>query len=273
MKFSKSETSDAQHRGAMRRLIERVLKIALPILFGVALIAAWHLAVVATETKVVPGPWKVVVGMGQLNDRGVLIPYVLASLRRVAIGYLIAVVLGVPLGLWMGLSLRVFAAANPLVQILRPISPIAWIPIAIVLFGIGEAAPVFLIALAGVLPIASSVATHVRTVPPMYLAAARNFGLSTGAIIWRVLFPAVLPRMLSSLRLALGVCWIVVVAAEMIAVDSGLGYLIIDSRNAGKRYDLVVAGMVLVGAIGLILDLSFRGLERMKSVRWGFRQT
>ena len=77
--------------------------------------------------------------------------------------------------------------------------------------------------------------------------------------------------MLSMLRLALGVCWIVVVAAEMIAVDSGLGYLIIDSRNAGKRYDLVVAGMVLVGAIGLVLDLSFRLLERVRSVRWGFR--
>jgi NitT/TauT family transport system permease protein len=79
--------------------------------------------------------------------------------------------------------------------------------------------------------------------------------------------------MLSSLRVALGVCWIVVVAAEMIAVDSGLGYLIIDARNAGKRYDLVIAGMVLVGGVGLLLDLLFRGLERMRSVRWGFRST
>jgi NitT/TauT family transport system permease protein len=105
----------------------------------------------------------------------------------------------------------------------------------------------------------------------MFLAAARNFGLGEAAIIRRVLFPAVLPQMLSSLRLALGVCWIVVVAAEMIAVDSGLGYLIIDARNAGKRYDLVVAGMVLVGAIGLVFDLSFRLLERVRSVRWGFR--
>lgn len=245
----------------------------LPILFGAALVVAWHGAVIATGTKVVPTPWKVVLGMRELYERGVLLPYVLASLRRVAIGYAIAVVLGVPLGLWMGLSVRVFAAANPLVQILRPISPIAWIPVAIVLFGIGEAAPVFLIVLAGMLPIASSVATQVRAVPPMYLAAARNFGLGTAATIRRVLFPAVLPRMLGSLRIALGVCWIVVVAAEMIAVDSGLGYLIIDSRNAGKRYDLVVAGMVLVGAVGLLLDLCFRLLERMKSVRWGFRST
>jgi NitT/TauT family transport system permease protein len=170
----------------------------------------------------------------------------------------------------MGRSSVVAAAANPLVQILRPISPIAWIPIAIVLFGIGEGAPIFLIALAGLLPIASSVAAMTETVPPMFLQAARNFGLSEPAIVRRVLFPAILPQLLATLRTTLGICWIVVVAAEMIAVDSGLGYLIIDSRNAGKRYDLVVAGMVLVGAIGLLLDAAFRLLERARSVRWGF---
>ncbi len=242
----------------------------LPLAFAVALLVAWQLAVAATGTNVVPGPLQVARGLRELAERGVLVRYTLDSVRRVAIGYAIAVVLGIPLGLWMGRSATVFAAANPLVQLLRPISPIAWIPIAIVIWGVGEAAPIFLIALAGLLSIASAVAAHVRTVPPMFLAAARNFGLGEAAILRRVLFPAVLPNLLSSLRGALGVCWIVVVAAEMIAVDSGLGYLIIDSRNAGKRYDLVVAGMVLVGAIGLLLDLIFRLLERMRSVRWGF---
>jgi NitT/TauT family transport system permease protein len=186
------------------------------------------------------------------------------------IGYAIACVVGIPLGLWMGRSKRVFAAANPLVQILRPISPIAWIPIAIVMWGIGEGAPIFLIVLSGVFPICSTVASTVETVPPMYLQAGRNFGLGEVAILRRILFPAILPQLLATLRTALGVCWIVVVAAEMIAVDSGLGYLIIDSRNAGKRYDLVVAGMVLVGLIGFLLDLAFRGLERLPFVRWGF---
>jgi NitT/TauT family transport system permease protein len=208
--------------------------------------------------------------MRELWERGVLVGYAIDSLRRVAVGYAIAVAIGIPLGLWMGLSTSVFAAANPLVQILRPISPIAWIPIAIVLFGIGDGAPIFLIALAGVFPIASSVAAQVRSVPPMFLAAARNFGLGEAAIIRRVLFPAVLPQMLSMLRLALGVCWIVVVAAEMIAVDSGLGYLVIDARNAGKRYDLVVAAMLLIGAIGLVLDLGFRRIERIRALEWGF---
>jgi NitT/TauT family transport system permease protein len=250
---------------------ERLVRILLPIAGAIVLLDAWDIAVQLTATRVVPGPKQVALGLRELYGNGKLVRYTLDSMRRVAIGYAIAVATGVPLGLWMGLSSRVFAAANPLVQLIRPISPIAWIPIAIVLFGIGEGAPIFLIALAGSLPIASSVAAHVRTVPPMFLHAAQNFGLSQLAIVRRVLFPAVLPQMLSSLRLALGVCWIVVVAAEMIAVDSGLGYLIIDSRNAGKRYDLVVAGMVLVGAIGLILDLLFRLFERMPSVRWGFR--
>jgi len=243
----------------------------LPLVLAALLLGAWQLAITVTDAHVVPGPLEVLRGLDELANRGVLVGYILDSLRRVLVGFGIAVALGVPLGLWMGLSPTVFAAVNPLIQILRPISPIAWIPIAIVFWGIGEAAPIFLIALAGFFPIASSVPAHVREVPTMFVHAARNFGLSTPQIIRRALFPAVLPPLISTLRLSLGVCWIVVVAAEMIAVDSGLGYLIIDARNAGKRYDLVVAGMVLVGAVGLLLDLSFRLLEQMPSVRWGFR--
>jgi NitT/TauT family transport system permease protein len=86
-----------------------------------------------------------------------------------------------------------------------------------------------------------------------------------------VVFPAALPKMIVGLRIALGIAWLVVVAAEMIAVDSGLGYLVIDSRNSGKRYDLVVAAMLIIGLLGLALDLVFRRLERLRSVRWGFR--
>ncbi len=85
------------------------------------------------------------------------------------------------------------------------------------------------------------------------------------------MFPAALPQILVGLRIALGIAWLVVVAAEMIAVDSGLGYLVIDSRNSGKRYDLVVAAMLLIGVIGLVLDIGFRRLEKLRSVRWGFR--
>ena len=112
----------------------------------------------------------------------------------------------------------------------------------------------------------------VRNVPSMFRRAGRNFGLSPArSCCARVVLPAALPQMLVGLRIALGIAWLVVVAAEMIAVDSGLGYLVIDARNAGKRYDLVVAAMILIGVIGLALDLGIRRVETLKSVRWGFR--
>ena len=111
----------------------------------------------------------------------------------------------------------------------------------------------------------------VRGVAQVHVQAARNFGFSTARLLWSVLLPAVLPRLIVGLRLALGIAWLVVVAAEMIAVDSGLGYLIIDARNAGKRYDLVVAGMLLIGLTGLVLDLAARRIERVRALRWGFR--
>ena len=113
-------------------------------------------------------------------------------------------------------------------------------------------------------------ALGVRNVPVVYIQAGRNFGLSTSALMTRVIIPAVLPRILVGLRIAFGIAWLVLVAAEMIAVDSGLGYLIIDSRNAGQRYDLVVGGMLLIGVIGLLLDTLIRLTERLQFVKWAF---
>jgi len=156
-------------------------------------------------------------------------------------------------------------------QILRPISPIAWIPVAIIFFGVGDRAAIFLIFLASFFPIVVACVGGVSSVPPVLRSAGRNFGLSTPQLLMRVIFPAALPQILVGVRIALGIAWLVVVAAEMIAVDSGLGYLVIDSRNSGKRYDLVVAAMLMIGIIGLALDFSFRKLERIKPVRWGFR--
>src|SRR5262249_55827500 len=150
-------------------------------------------------------------------------------------------------------------------QILRPISPIAWIPLAILWFGVTEWAPIFLIFLASVFPISVSATAAVQNIQQVYLRAARNFGLSRGQLFRQVILPATLPQILTGLRIALGIAWLVVVAAEMIVVNpqtGGLGYLIIDARNAGSRYDLVVAGMVMIGLIGLLLDLLVRQLER-----------
>jgi NitT/TauT family transport system permease protein len=112
----------------------------------------------------------------------------------------------------------------------------------------------------------------VHSVPAVYIDAGRNFGLNPARLLIRVLYPAVMPQLIVGLRITLGIAWLVVVAAEMIAVSSGLGFLIIDARNAGNRYDLVVAGMVLIGAIGLLLDMGMRSLERVRSLRWGYSE-
>ena len=187
-----------------------------------------------------------------------------------AIGFGTAAAIGIPLGLSLGWYPAANQVLNPVLQILRPISPIAWIPIAIVLFGIGDHAAIFLVFLGAFFPIVVACVGGVSNVPSIFRRAGRNFGLSPAQLLARVVFPAALPQILIGLRIALGIAWLVVVAAEMIAVDSGLGYLVIDSRNSGKRYDLVVAAMLLIGVIGLALDIGFRRLEKIRSVRWGF---
>ena len=255
-----------------RRPGGRTLQIVLPVLVAGVLLLGWALATRLSGSEVFPTPLEVGRGIVELARKGLLLKYVTASLFRVTIGFVGAVLVGVPLGLVLGWFERLFLAFNPIIQILRPISPIAWIPLAILWFGVDDRAPVFLIFLASVFPIVVSTMAAVQNIHPVYLRAAQNFGLGRPALFRRVIFPAVLPQVLTGIRIAIGVAWLVVVAAEMIAVNSGLGYLIIDARNAGKRYDLVVAGMAIIGLIGLTLDLLIRQLETFDEVRWGYRQ-
>jgi len=243
----------------------------LPLGAAALLVALWHAAVRASGTTVFPSPGAVALGLFELARKGLLLRYVRDSLIRVAAGFGGALVAGVPLGVLLGWYPRAARAVNPVIQFLRPISPLAWIPVAIVLFGVNDRAAIFLIFLASLFPILVAAMNGVRGVPAMYRQAGRNFGLSPGALLARVVFPASLPELLSGIRIALGIAWLVVVAAEMIAVNSGLGYLVIDSRNAGKRYDLVVAAMVLIGLIGLALNVGVARIARLRAVRWGFR--
>lgn len=245
-------------------------KVGLPICVAAMFLAVWDGSVRLSGSDLFPKPFDVARGIIELLQKGLLLKYVVASLFRVTWGFTLAVLVGVPFGLVLGWYGRAFQAFNPMIQIFRPISPIAWIPVAILWFGITDAAPVFLIFLASVFPITVSAIAAVQNMQPVYLRAARNFGLSRAQLFRRVVFPACLPQLLTGIRIALGIAWLVVVAAEMIAVNSGLGYLIIDARNAGKRYDLVVAGMVMIGLIGLVLDLLVRQLEKFDEVRWGY---
>jgi NitT/TauT family transport system permease protein len=242
-----------------------------PILAAAFLLALWHFSVLWTKTNIFPSPLSVEKGIVELFHKHVLWADIGDSLRRVAIGFGSAILIGVPFGLFLGCNPAVNQVVNPVIQLLRPISPIAWIPVAIIFFGIGDRAAIFLIFLGAIFPILVACVSGVSAVPAIYRSAARNFGLSTPQLIAKVIFPAALPQILIGARIALGIAWLVVVAGEMIAVDSGLGYLVIDSRNSGKRYDLVVAAMLMIGLIGLALDLAFRRLEKIRSVRWGFR--
>ena len=237
-------------------------RIGFPLATGLILVGLWWFSVAWSGTNIFPSPADVIRGLTALARRHILGGYIADSLFRVAAGYAAAVVLGIPLGMLLGWYAQAGRAVNPLIQMLRPISPLAWMPLAVIWFGVTDIAPIFLIFLASLFPVVVTTMNGVRNVPPMYLQAGRNFGLSTAQIIRRVVFPAVLPRIFVGLRIAFGVAWIVLVAAEMIAVDSGLGYLIIDARNAGKRYDLVVGGMLVIGIIGLLLDAGFRAVQR-----------
>jgi NitT/TauT family transport system permease protein len=243
-----------------------------PVAFIAALLVAWQVAVSRHPGYILPGPWGVVEGIVDLVRHGFLFKYIVASLFRVTWGFGLAAILAIPLGLTIGWYRRSELALNPLLQLFRPISPLAWIPLAILWFGVGDASSIFLIFLGCFFPLLLTAINSVRNIPSVYINAGRNFGLRPTDLVYRVLYPAVVPQLLVGLRITLGVAWLVVVAAEMIAVDSGLGFLIVDARNAGNRYDLVVAGMVIIGLIGLLLDTAMRSLEKVKSFRWAYSE-
>jgi NitT/TauT family transport system permease protein len=247
------------------------MKKVLPSLIMAALlIALWWVLVDVTQSVIFPTPWQVLQAMIELARDGTLFEHIGASLFRVGTGFGLAVAFAIPLGLWMGWVQGAYTTLNPIFQILRPISPIAWIPISILWFGVGNESPIFLIFISSVFPMIVQTVSGVHTIERRYLRAAENFGVSRATLFRQVVIPAVLPQVIIGMRIGLGVAWLVVVAAEMIALRSGLGFLIIDSRNAGNRYDLVIAGMIIIGLIGLSLDGLMRLLEGHRLVRWRY---
>ncbi len=250
--------------------MDRLNRIWPPLLVLGVIVVLWWAAIVHSGSLIFPSPQQVAAGALELARDGTLWQHIAASLVRVATGFLLALVVALPLGLWMGRVDGAYRTLNPIFQIMRPISPIAWIPIAILWFGVGDVAPVFLIFLAAVFPLIVQTSAGVHAIDARYLRAAENFGVPRAKLFRQVIVPAVLPEVLTGMRIALGVAWLVVVAAEMIVRSSGLGFLIMDARNAGNRYDLVVAAMIIIGLIGLGLDALMRRLEGLKQVRWRY---
>lgn len=249
---------------------ERLSKILPPLAVMALVIAVWWTVVVKTESPIFPTPWQVVTGTLELAEDGTLWEHIGSSLFRVGCGFGLAMLVAIPLGLWMGWVGGAYRTFNPIFQMLRPISPIAWIPLAILWFGMDDISPIFLIFISSVFPMIVQTTSGVHTIERRYLRAAANFGVSRSVLFRQVVIPAVLPEIIIGMRIGIGVAWLVVVAAEMIALRSGLGYLIMDSRNAGNRYDLVIASMIIIGLIGLLLDGITRLLERMKTVKWRY---
>jgi NitT/TauT family transport system permease protein len=249
---------------------DKLKRILPPLAVMAVLVVTWWIVVVETESAIFPTPWQVVTGALELAQDGTLWDHIGASLFRVGTGFLLAMLFAIPLGLWMGWVGGAYTTLNPIFQMLRPISPIAWIPLAILWFGVGDVSPIFLIFISSVFPMMVQTTSGVHTIERRYLRAAANFGVSRYTLFRQVVIPAVLPQIIVGMRIGIGVAWLVVVAAEMIALRSGLGYMIMDSRNAGNRYDLVIAGMIIIGIIGLLLDGTTRLLEKLKTVRWRY---
>ena len=217
---------------------------------------------------VFPGPSKVIIGLWELTAGGTLFKHSVASLFRVTTGFYFAMFLGIPLGILLGRLESARLLLNPIIQFLRPISPLAWIPLSMLWFGIGDTPAVFLIFLSSFFPLVVSTTVAVCSINPIYFQVASNFNFSRSEVVLKIIIPAIIPEVVTALRLTVTIAWLVVVAAEMIAVKSGLGYLILDSRNA-LRMDYVMDAMIAIGIIGICLDRLIVQLNRIKAVAWG----
>ena len=188
------------------------------------------------------------------------------SLQRVLVGFAIGAGLALPLGLLMGAREWVHQLFDPLVQVLRPIPPIAYIPLSILWFGLGNPPAYFLISLGAFFPVLMNTIAGVRSVDAIYVRAARNLGAGEGVLFRRVILPAATPYILTGVRVGMGVAFIVVIVAEMIAVNSGLGYRILEAREF-LWSDKIIAGMLTIGLAGLGIDLGMNALNR-RLLRW-----
>ena len=196
---------------------------------------------------------------------------VITSLFRVGFGFALSVGLAIPMGLWMGMRIKPRLAFLPIINFFRNLSPLAWMPFAVTWFGIGDVSPIFLIFLAAFFPLVLATLAAVANIPSVYFRVAKDVGMSVSAQIWRVTMPAILPQIITALRVTAGLSWVVLVAAEMVAGAGGLGFAIWDDHN-GLRPDLILVDMTMIGFIGIAIDILIQRMTKMPSVRWGYER-
>ncbi len=233
------------------------------VLLPLAVLAIWEWACRAELVRkaLLPPASAVAAEVWRLAASGDLWEHLWASILRVLEGYAIAAGLALALGVAIGISSVLARLSDLLIQVLRPIPPIAWIPLAILWFGIGETSKVFIIFLGAFFPIVVNVVDGIRGTDQRYVELAQVLEVSRSKLIRRVVLPGAMPSVMTGLRVGLGSAWVCVVAAELIAAERGIGYLIVDGREL-SRPDVVVAGMIIIGVIGKAMDLMLRFAER-----------
>jgi sulfonate transport system permease protein len=240
----------------------RTSRLAQYLLLPVVIVAAWELAARtgAVQNTLLPPPSAVLAAFWNLLVHGRLLANAGASLERVLAGFALAAVLGLSVGVAMGTSRAGGRLGDLVIQVLRPIPPIAWIPLAILWFGIGEPSKIFIIFLGAVFPIVINTLEGIRSTDRRYVELARALEVPRARFVRKVILPGALPAISTGLRVGLGNAWVCVVAAELIAADKGVGFIIMDGREL-SRTDVVIAGMVTIGIIGKLMDVALKHLE------------
>jgi NitT/TauT family transport system permease protein len=209
------------------------------------------------------GPLEGFAALVRLLAEGEVMVHVGVSLRRVLVGLAAGLAIGVPVGLLVGASRGFERLAGPAFQFLRMISPLSWMPIAVMAFGVGDAPVHVLLGLAAVWPVMLNTAAGVRALDPRWLMLARSLAASRWETLWRVVLPGILGHVLTGMRLAIGLLWVVLVPCEMLGVSAGLGYAILDARDR-LAYAELTALVMLIGALGFALDAAARALCRRR---------
>jgi len=248
----------------------RFLRHSVPYLLALLAIGTvWQIAVWVSQANVaiLPPPQLTLATLWDLILSGELARHTLASLSRVVSAWGISTLVAVPLGLAMARSRTFERLLDPVIELFRPISPLAWIPLAILWFGIGETGKVFIIFVATFFPILLNTVSGVKGVDPVLIRAGRVLGCNNEAtLFWRVILSAAMPTIIVGLRFSCGTLWAAIIAAELVAAQSGLGYLIADGMEI-LRSDLVLAGMIAIGVLGVLIDSVFRFIG--KQYDWG----
>ena len=253
--------------------MKKLLSLKNVIISLAILVLIWQLAFTLSSysSALFPSPKMALEALGEMFRSGVLAENVATSMYRFGIGYTTSVLAAVILGLILGRLPKVFQYINPSVQLLRPISPTAWMPFIVLLFGIGDIPAIVIIFIAAFFPVLLSTIAAVGNIDPIYFKVSKNFGIKQPFLTWKVIFPAAFPQIANGIHLALGTAWIFLVAGEMVGAQSGLGYQIIDARN-NIRADILFATIIVIGVIGIILDGLLKLIENIILKQWGGKQ-